>query len=66
MDLLNLFNNLPKSPCDRFKCQWRDACALGLACESFAVFVETGRTNQQPMPPSVEFYRVAFEVSAKT
>lgn len=62
MDLLNMFNNTPRSPCDKYKCQWREACALGLACEAFAIFVENGRTNNQPMPPSVEFYRVAFEI----
>jgi len=62
MELLALLQNTPKSPCDRFKCEWRSACALGLACEAFAVFVETGRANNPPMPPSVEFYKLAFEI----
>ena len=62
MDLLNVLDKMPRNPCDKFKCQWKTACALGLACESFAIYVETGRTNNFPTPPNVEFYRVAFEV----
>ena len=52
------------TPCERFECPARQACKANLACNAFAIYVDTGRVIDPlrfALPNALTFKRINAE-----